>query len=358
MMKQFFILGRNPQLSKEEIIAYANARDIKIKLLFFKEYLMIIETNQKIDIQKLGGTIRSGLIEFEGKNPEFEEYLKKDEIIPADKFTYSVFGNIEPDVLKEKFKNERKKAMLKHGRKKLKLQEGEYFSIPNTDFEIFFHNVNKKIYFGIIDQVFDNSGLKKRDMDKPIRREELAISPRLSRILINLSEAKENSNLLDPFCGIGAILLEALSLGINVYGIDKDNEAINSARKNLDWLKNNFNIKNRYSTKNMNSIDAPDFQFDAVATETPLGELQTKKPDKKEAARLIIEFTEKIIPVLRRIKKIKKTSAKIAITFPVIDNNRVDANEVAKACDLKIILQPIKEFREKQFISREILVFQ
>jgi hypothetical protein len=37
-------------------------------------------------------------------------------------------------------------------------------------------------------------------MQKPIRREELAISPRLAKILINLSGAKKNNLLLDPFC--------------------------------------------------------------------------------------------------------------------------------------------------------------
>jgi tRNA G10 N-methylase Trm11 len=139
--------------------------------------------------------------------------------------------------------------MLKHGRKKIRFQEGEYQSIPNTDYEIFLHKIDKKIVFGLVDQIFDYENIKKRDMKKPIRREELAISPRLSRILINLSEAKENDNLLDPFCGIGSILLDALSLNINVFGIDKDQDAINGVRKNIDWLKENFSIKNRYTTK-------------------------------------------------------------------------------------------------------------
>ena len=85
--------------------------------------------------------------------------------------------------------------------------------------------MNNEILLGIAEQIYDSTGVKNRDMNKPVRREALAISPRLSKILINLSEAKPHDKLLDPFCGIGGILAEALIKRINVHGIDKDKMA-------------------------------------------------------------------------------------------------------------------------------------
>ena len=54
---------------------------------------------------------------------------------------------------------------------------------------------------------------------------------RLAKILINLSEVKDEEILLDPFCGIGVILEEALLQNINVIGIDKDKKAVDRCKE-------------------------------------------------------------------------------------------------------------------------------
>jgi hypothetical protein len=47
MITQFFILGRNPLLSKEEILSYAKARKLSPKLVAFEGNLAILELNKK-----------------------------------------------------------------------------------------------------------------------------------------------------------------------------------------------------------------------------------------------------------------------------------------------------------------------
>ena len=359
-MKIFFVLGRNPELSRAEILSYLAARNRPHKEIAFDENLLILETNEgeKINIQELGGTMKLGPITFEGNQKEFEIYLNTNEIIPADKFSYAIFGNLDPEPLKEKFKSEKKKGMLRHGRKQIKFQDGAKQELPKAEFNLFFHQFKQKIYFGTATQNYNNEEVKKRDMQKPSRREYLAISPRLSKILINLSGAKPRDLLLDPFCGVGGIIQETLLKQINAHGIDKDKEATIDAEKNLKWLKENYNIKTKYKIENYDSRKAPDLQFAAIATETPLGKVLRKKPSENEAKQIILNFEAFIIPILTRLKKVKKPTAKIAITFPVIQNFHVDTEKIANKTNLKITQNPILESRPDQFISRDIIVFQ
>ncbi len=371
-MKTFFILGRNPKLSRAEIIEFLKARGRTHKEILFEKNILIIETNEgeRFNIQEFGGILHLGTIKFEGNEQDIAEYLDKNEIVPADKFTYATFGNQNPEILKEKFKKEKKKAIIKHGRKQIKFQNGEKDGIPSANFYILYYSANTehripntdsskaRVYLGISNQNYNNTNVKKRDMQKPIRRESLAISPRLSKILINLSSAKPNDMLLDPFCGIGGILQEALIKKINVYGIDKDKSATENAKKNIKWLTKNYKIENTYKIENKNSQNISGIPFSSIATEAPLGKLLRKKPSDKEAKQLILDFEAYIIPILKHLKKIKNPSTKIAITFPVIQSFHTNAQKIAEKTGLKIYINPIQESRENQFISRDILVLQ
>jgi hypothetical protein len=108
----------------------------------------------------------------------------------------------------------------------------------------------------------------------------------------------------------------------------------------------------------MDSRNTPKMNFDSVATETPLGVLLKHKISDKEAQEIISNFEFQIIPILNRIKEAKKPNAKIAITFPKIKNQKVDVVRICEKTRLKLKTNPIEESRPKQFISREILVFE
>jgi putative methyltransferase (TIGR01177 family) len=58
-----------------------------------------------------------------------------------------------------------------------------------------------------------------------------AINPRLARAMINLAGAERE--ILDPFCGVGGILLEASTIGLNAKGIDISSAMIARAKLNL-----------------------------------------------------------------------------------------------------------------------------
>ncbi len=364
-MEYFFILGRNPQLSYAELYSFFESRGIKFtNLLFQKNFLMLsFEQDIELDIQEFGGVIKMGKIEYSGDDIGFNEYLIN--FIPdRNKLTFCVTGNYPEqveDALMEKFKRERIKAQVRHGRRQLQLQKGETILMPNADIEYFFYDLEGTVYFGKVTQDYSYVEVKARDMKKPFRRESLAISPRLAKILVNISGTKRGGLLLDPFCGVAGIIQEALIKGINCYGIDKDKLAIESAKKNMKWLSQSYKIEANYTILNADSRNAPNITVDGVATEPALGELVKRKLKDYEAKEFIERFEKLIVPVLRRVKQIKKPGARVAITLPYIREFSVDLKKLCDLIGMRIfkipgIDLPLKEFREGQFIAREIVV--
>ncbi|WP_322922899.1 TRM11 family SAM-dependent methyltransferase [Paenibacillus campi] len=69
--------------------------------------------------------------------------------------------------------------------------------------------------------------------DKP-HHYSTALSTRVARAVVNIAMPQiEKRTLLDPCCGIGTVLIEALSMGINVTGSDLNPLAVQGARANL-----------------------------------------------------------------------------------------------------------------------------
>ena len=199
-------------------------------------------------------------------------------------------------------------------------------------------------------------------MNKPIRRQELAISPRLAKIMINLSGIKKGEKLLDPFCGIGVILEEALLQNIKVVGIDNDKNSISGAEKNLEWF--GFNKEN-YKLINGDSRKINPKNCDVIVTEPFFGEILKKTPTKEKANEIIREFEKLIIPVLNNLKQ--NVYGKIVFTAPFIKTMKkrvsCDIENILKNTGLKLskienIALSIQEFRENQIVGREIFVLE
>jgi tRNA G10 N-methylase Trm11 len=357
------MLGRNPELSYAELVSYFETERIKFKKIFEHNNKLLLDLSKDFneDIQKFGGLLKVGKIRFKGDEDEFRNYVDKEELVESDKFTFSVTGNINEEIFSEKFKAEGRKAMIKRGRKKLDLQKGKTILVPKADFEFYAQLVGDVVYYGLVDQDYSYYEVKERDMKKPVRRESLAISPRLAKMMINLSQVKRGGLLLDAFCGVGGILQEGLIQEINCYGIDKDKKAIDSARKNLKWIENRYNTGASWKLQAMDSRKAPNIKVDAIVSEPALGEIVRKKPTDAKAKEIISGFEKLIISVLKRLVEIKKPGARVVLTMPRIRDIGVDLNKICKATRLRVansheISYPIQEERERSFIGRDVVV--
>jgi len=254
----------------------------------------------------------------------------------------------------------------------MNLQDGKFANIVGSRLigEEFFVFGN---FFGRIVQKCDYEELENRDMVKPVRREELAISPRLAKVMINFSEVKSGGKLADFFCGIGVILQEALLQELEVIGIDTDVRAIAGAKKNLEWFK--F-PKEKYQIINDDSRKVQIKGTDVMVSEPDLGEklrvtIERKKKiilrktyTQERAKERMQEFENLMIDVLGNVKK--KISGRIVFTAPFIKSSdrtkeRIGCN-IARICErtkLKLASGfPIADFREGQITGRQIFVLE
>ncbi len=376
-MKYLFILGRNTELSSAEVLAFLKRNNISILKSEIHKNSILIDTSTPIpenSIDYLGGILSIGLVLTNNISD-----LDKKELYAGskNKFDYVVWDFSEhteklSNYLKKRFRKEKLKTTEKKFGSFIKLQNGK--TVPNISSKTVsqqFFAFNQ--FFGKIIQTCPYKEIEERDIQKPVRRGKLAISPKLSKIMINLSLIKKNGTLLDPFCGIGAILQEALLQNLKVVGIDIDKEAIKGANKNLQWGKfpsENYKVMRKDSKK----TEIP--RVNVLVAEPDLGEILKSSENKKKkiivrssysnerAKERMKKFEILMIKVLNNMKK--NISGRIVFTAPFIKCFDNKQNRVG--CDIQIILTktklnlikgfPINDFRKDQVTGRQIFVLE
>jgi len=72
--------------------------------------------------------------------------------------------------------------------------------------------------------------------------------------------------VVDPFCGSGNVLLEAMMLGLDAVGSDISEKAVKDSQANLKWLENKLSVTNDQLPIN---YQLPNFQVDKFDATSP-----------------------------------------------------------------------------------------
>ena len=306
-MKYIFILGRDPELSVLEIKSYLKARNVKHTILEISDTALVLKTNKldKNTIKHLGGT------------QKIAKVIKRVEIeFQSNKIKYGVSRYTDEDdselksELKRLFKAEKIKAALKKSKQNL-----PYLSPSEAQNTLEF--ILYKKYLAQTVQLFNPEEHKFRDLQRPEQRPLHTISIRLAKILVNLTETKPKETLLDPFCGIGTVLQEALLQDINVIGTDRNRKVIKQAKANLKWIQSKYKTKANYKLLNTDAtkVSKEVKKVDTVASEPYMGPFINKLPSDQEARKTVRELQPIYEATLKELKKI--TKRKIVIIAPV-----------------------------------------
>lgn len=245
-------------------------------------------------------------------------------------------------------------------------------------------------------QVQDIEKYSKRDQTRPKRDSRVGmLPPKLAQIIINLAVGKltlpptssDNCQdfskfkgnllyprILDPFCGSGVIMQEALLMGYSVIGSDIEPRMVDYCLTNLDWFKDNFKQFLPESTFKYNITCGnalvykwpPDIRI--IASETYLGR-PFNTPPTQSILDKTIKNTNHIISNFLINWRRQTSSSRLSIavpawqikpnTFihlPLIDQlSRLGYNRISfkhlKVCDLIY-------YRPDQVVAREILVLE
>lgn len=367
-MKYLFVLGRNVELSVLEVESFLEKEGNPVLKKTLKENGLLVTVDSSIDydaIDRLGGVLAIGKETAKGNGKELFQKMEQIMIYSSEsnKLTYAVwdFSRMYDeclDYLKDRFREEKIKTSYKRLSGSIKSQNGEFDQMPSSkllDKEYFIFEEEGTQYFGEIIGKCNYSEIEKRDMGKPVRRESLAIAPRLAKILINLAQLKIGDTLFDPFCGVGGIMQEALLQRINAIGSDIDGKAIKGAKENMKWFgfnNNDFQLIHSDSTK----VNIP--EVTAIATEPDLGDVLKKMPTKENASKTLKDFEKLMIGVINNAKD--KVTGRIVFTSPYIriGKKRLSCNieNICERTGYSLIGNPVPEFRENQVVGRMIYI--
>jgi tRNA G10 N-methylase Trm11 len=216
-----------------------------------------------------------------------------------------------------------------------------------------------------------------RDQARPKRDARVGmLPPKLAQIIINLAVGQLESDrpgrplrVLDPFCGSGVILQEALLMDYSVLGTDLEPRMVDFSQANITWLMSKHPQIEGYVDIEVG--DATDFiwpRFSVVATETYLGRpLSALPPSDKlkeivqDVNTIVKKFLENLAPQLQPKQRLCLAvpawrTKKGLVHLPFIDRltdmgyNRQDLVH-AKASDLVY-------YRENQLVARELLILK
>ncbi|MBU2081376.1 methyltransferase domain-containing protein [Patescibacteria group bacterium] len=332
-MKYFFVLGNNPTLSIAEITSvFSGSPEIISNQLFIlnsQENIQALEV-----IKRLGGTIKIGIINSQADKRDYRKILKntlliikKKEIIGKFKFGISCY---DVKTIKEKGLGlDIKRSLQEEGincrwvtssEATLSSVVVEQNNLTSKGIEIILIETNNKILIGQTLAVQPFKELSFRDYGRPAR-DDLSgmIPPKLAQIMINLANINPDKTILDPFCGSGTILTEAMLMGYkNLIGLDISEKAINATKININWIKNNYQLSiTNYKLFNTSAMQISKYvqpkSIDAIITEPYLG----PQRGKIEIKQVLEELNNLYSKALIEFDKILKSDGCIVMIWPI-----------------------------------------
>lgn len=336
MHKYIFILGRKSAISVAEIQAvFKHSRIVEQSSSF-----LLLESEKEIDtklnMQRLGGTIKIGKV---------VRQVAEKEIVPT--ITDFLIQNF-PEKTKIKFGVHvlnfpiRTLSNFLIGTKKALKARGHASRFINKNFkntalpvllsegflrgkgcEMLLAKIGNEYLVAETQAIQDIDKYSLRDYKKPFRDARMGmLPPKLAQILINLAQLKTGQTLWDPFCGSGTILMEGLLQNLKVIGSDLKKENIDGTNQNLWWLCKEFELPQNYTTfvhDVTEKLHKP-IEVDAVVCEGYLGKPKKSLPPKNVLDKEIMFLEQLYEKFFLHLKTVLTTGSSIVICLPCFKN--------------------------------------
>ncbi|MFB6088599.1 MAG: TRM11 family methyltransferase [Candidatus Aenigmatarchaeota archaeon] len=316
MKKYIFDFGRNYNLSLTELISYLKMRERKFKILEYSEDGVLLSISNFDPLKasrRLGGIKRIGKIIC-------TDYRKLEELDLYRRIEEKLFYGIKEipnsgrkeairKILKNKFKEENLKAMYKE------MNLGEL--VKKNSLEILTFSDR---YVGRTVSISNPLDFQSRDNRRPNKNREITTSIRISDILLNLAQVKKDEIVLDPFCGNGTILQEALLFGSEVRGLDIKEGRVKETVENLKWFKKEYSINKKFEIRCGDSRKVskyfPENSIDKIVSEPELGPMLKKLPKRNKAKNIMNNLEDLYSDFFREVSKILKKNGIMVIVLP------------------------------------------
>ena len=209
-----------------------------------------------------------------------------------------------------------------------------------------------------------------RDRGRPKRDAFVGmLPPKLAQIMINLSGAKPNDYLWDPFCGTGTVLQEAALIGVNAYGSDLSDKMISYTTENMNWVEKTFSTKTFWQAHpaDVTSVKLTGEQKERISRivcETYLGQPFSAPPSPEKLHEVVGNCNHIISDFLQNIHSQIRPDTTLCIAVPAWQDREGRFTHLPLIKNLKklgyqqIIDKNLLYYREDQVVAREILVLK
>ena len=418
-------------LSLAELTSYFRAREIDFEIQFFSGEFFILSFKRDFEatmINGLGGTVKiaevkakfstetvkeafiknnkqaktlindflasSGLVDGMAKLPE--KVLFGVSVYCTENTLRSLSGVIQRFVgstVKDGLADLGKKANFMGFSRDKKLAQLSHVEVLKKNLvenkaEVLFCIGRTETWVATTVEVHNPFEFQKRDIYKPNQRKIFGMPPRLARIMVNLSACKNGNILLDPFCGVGTILQEALLERAMVVGMDVNPWCVKAATENLEWLVREYGLEGadfRVLQGDVNKLleKVGQESMDCIVCEPDLGPALRQVPTGPYAKKIIQKleplyfgFVEQAYGALKPggrlvlVTPYIRTRAKQSITMPIdtklgeLGFKRIYAfskdmfSQNAGGLNNLIHASSLVEMDERHLIGREIHIIQ
>lgn len=330
------ILGRQPALSIAELERVFGGKSVTPLC----NQAALLKSAQ-FDVQKLGGIPKAGKIVLQLPRSDWHKVSQRIVQHYTDKWS-SFEGKITLGISVYNF-NINPQEVQKTGiilKQKLKKASTSLRLIPNPESAlntaVSHHNklglapnkvellvvfTNNDVFVAESTGAQNITAYARRDQERPKRDAFVGmLPPKLAQTMINLAIGDctdTEKTVLDPFCGTGVVLQEAVLMGFAAYGTDLSEKMVDYSRDNLRWLDNiyhkEFNYKihsgDAMSTKWHNPIDF-------IVGETYLGQPFSAPPSPAKLEEVVKNCNHIITEFLKNLNPQIKSGTKLCIAVP------------------------------------------
>jgi tRNA G10 N-methylase Trm11 len=391
--KSICILGRQPALGLAELESIYGSEHVR----GLGEHALLDIAAEQINFKSLGGTVKVARLLTTLPNDNWESAYKYlvDKIpehlqrVSESKFTLgvSLYGlglsvpklNADLLALKKKIKHMTGRSVRVVPNKALALNSAQILHNGLTKkgaWELILVSYGGRFYLAQSLFVQDIQAYAARDQTRPARDARVGmLPPKLAQIMINLATGQlgrqaDNKTLiriLDPFCGTGVILQEALLMGYSVMGTDIESRMVEYSQKNIRWLFDEY--PRLQGQVDIETADATNYQwpvFGTITSEVFLGRPLTSLPTEDKLKQKVSDvnlitkkFLKNLQPQLRSGRSVciavpawRKPNGQF-IKLPLIDQL---TDMGYNYWDLKTVRRDeLLYYREYQVVARQLL---
>lgn len=377
----FFILGSHPELSVAEIFSLIGEKPIVARL---PHVLIVDEVEQHLEAlqTRLAGSVKIGSIigELESWHEEETASLMASFITETAGKQKMSFGVSGYGIKRERLLSlgKRIKQSLKTTGRPIRYVTSKQEVLSSVivkengllssggEFAIF--KTADKYLLGQTQTIQDYKLWSQRDFGRPRRDAKSGLlPPKLARIMLNLSATDpKQTTILDPFCGSGTILMEAILMGYKrIIGSDISEKAIQDSAENLTWLVDHFDLAPPAVALHITDVvhlsEFVQERVDVIVTETFLGEPKFKPLSDAEFRQTIQQLFSIFKPSFSVLKERLKPDGTCVIAVPAFQTfsgiRRINIDQFLEEIGFKIV-NSFLYHRPGQIVVREIFVLR